>query len=198
MKCIKCGHVVEQEALRTIDAELKGEHVSVTLHAPQCMHCGRVVILGRHTRAYHRAVSDAYRRKVGLLTIGEIDRLRRNLAMTWPDFADYLSIGTATLKRWRRGEIQTPALDRLVRRSRSSSVSRMRPHSSQISASVAAVCPGLTTKSTITAAATKTPNTTPTAAGMSEMNDEMEPIAEASSTDRMTVSHHMNRSVRIL
>ena len=115
MKCIKCGHVVEQEALRTIDAELKGERVSVTLHAPQCMHCGRVVILGRHTRAYHRAVSDAYRRKVGLLTIGEIDRLRRNLAMTWPDFADYLSIGTATLKRWRRGEIQTSALDRLVR-----------------------------------------------------------------------------------
>ena len=60
-------------------------------------------------------MSDAYRRKVGLLTIGEIDHLRRNLAMTWPEFADYVSIGIATLKRWRRGEIQTQALDRLVR-----------------------------------------------------------------------------------
>lgn len=60
-------------------------------------------------------MSDAYRRKVGLLTIGEIDRLRRNLAMTWTEFADYVSIGIATLKRWRRGEIQTQALDRLVR-----------------------------------------------------------------------------------
>ena len=115
MKCIKCGHVVEQEALRTVEAELKGERVSVTLHAPRCMRCGRVVILGRNTRVYHRAVSDAYRRKVGLLTIGEIDHLRRNLAMTWPEFADYVSIGIATLKRWRRGEIQTQALDRLVR-----------------------------------------------------------------------------------
>lgn len=115
MKCIKCGHVVESEALRTIDAELKGERVSVTLNAPQCMNCGRVVILGKNVRTYHRAVSDAYRRKVGLLTIDEIDRLRRNLKMTWPEFASYVFVGIATLKRWKRGEIQTQALDRLVR-----------------------------------------------------------------------------------
>lgn len=115
MKCIKCGHVVEQEAPRTVEAELKGERVSVILKAPQCMNCGRVVILGKNTRAYHRAVSDAYRRKVGLLTIDEINRLRRNLRMTWPDFASFVFVGIATLKRWRRGEIQTQALDRLVR-----------------------------------------------------------------------------------
>ena len=115
MKCIKCGHLVEPEAVRTVDAELKGERVSVTLNAPQCMNCGRVVILGRNVRAYHRAVSDAYRRKVGLLTVDEIDRLRRNLAMTWPEFASYVFVGIATIKRWRRGEIQTQALDRLVR-----------------------------------------------------------------------------------
>lgn len=115
MKCIKCGHAVEPEALRTVDAELKGERVSVTLNARRCMHCGRVLILGRNARTYHRAVSDAYRRKVGLLTMTEIDRLRRNLAMTWPEFAGYVFVGIATLKRWRRGEIQTQALDRLVR-----------------------------------------------------------------------------------
>ena len=115
MKCIKCGHVVEPEAPRTVDAELKGEHVSVTLDAPQCAHCGRVVILGKSVRAYHRAVSNAYRRKVGLLTMDEIDRLRRNLNMTWPEFARYVFVGIVTLKRWKRGEIQTQALDRLVR-----------------------------------------------------------------------------------
>ena len=115
MKCIKCGHVVEQEAPRTVEAELQGERVAVTLKAPRCMNCGRVVILGKNTRAYHRAVSDAYRRKVGLLTIDEIDRLRRNLRMTRPDFAGFVFVGIAALKRWRRGEIQTRALDRLVR-----------------------------------------------------------------------------------
>ncbi len=35
--------------------------------------------------------------------------------MTLPEFASYVSVGIATLKRWRRGEIQTEALDRLVR-----------------------------------------------------------------------------------
>lgn len=115
MKCIKCGHAVEPEALRTVEAELKGEQVSVELNAPQCANCGEVVLLGKHVRAYHRAVSDEYRRRVGLLTIDEIDSLRRNLDMTLPEFADYVFVGIATLKRWRRGEIQTQALDRLVR-----------------------------------------------------------------------------------
>ena len=115
MKCMKCGHVLEPEAPRTVEAELKGEHVSVELTSPQCASCGEVVLLGKHVRAYHRAVSDAYRRKVGLLTIDEIDSLGRNLNMTLQEFADYVFVGIATLKRWRRGEIQTQALDRLVR-----------------------------------------------------------------------------------
>ena len=115
MKCIKCGHVVEPEGLRTVDAEVKGEHVTVTLKAPQCTNCGRVVILGRHVRAYHRAASDAYRRKFGLLTMEEMDGLRGKLEMKWPEFASYVFVGIATLKRWKRGEIQTQALDRLVR-----------------------------------------------------------------------------------
>ena len=115
MKCIKCGHPVESEALRTADAELKGEPVSVTVNVPQCRNCGRVVILGKHSRAYHRAVSEAYRRKMGLATMEEIDSLRRRLKMTWPEFASYVLVGIATLKRWKRGEIQTRALDRLVR-----------------------------------------------------------------------------------
>ena len=75
MKCIKCGHVVEPEAPRTLEA---------------------------------------YRRRVGLLTMDEVS-LRRNLNMTLPAFASYVSVGVATLKRWRRGEIQTEALDHLVR-----------------------------------------------------------------------------------
>ena len=115
MKCIKCGHVVEPAAPRTMETELRGERVSVTLEAPQCPNCGRVVMLGKDTRTYYRAVSDAYRSKVGLLTTSELDNLRRGLNMKWPDFARYVFVGIATLKRWRRGEIQTQALDRLVR-----------------------------------------------------------------------------------
>ena len=115
MKCMDCGHIVEPEAPRTVEAEVEGENVSVELNAPQCGKCGKVVLLGKHLRAYHRAASDAYRRKIGLLTTDRIDRLRRSLGMTLPEFARCVSISLATLKRWRRGEIQTGALDRVVR-----------------------------------------------------------------------------------
>lgn len=115
MKCIRCGHTMEPEAPRTVDAELRGLQLSVTVVAPQCPSCGRVAISGKTARAYHRAVSDAYRRKTGLLTTDDINRLRRDLAMTWHEFSEYVFVGIATLKRWMQGEIQSQALDRLVR-----------------------------------------------------------------------------------
>jgi hypothetical protein len=35
--------------------------------------------------------------------------------MTWKQFAEFVGIGIATLKRWTSGEIQTEALNSLVR-----------------------------------------------------------------------------------
>jgi len=35
--------------------------------------------------------------------------------MTWKQFAEYVCVGIATLKRWMGGEIQTLSLDALVR-----------------------------------------------------------------------------------
>lgn len=115
MKCIKCGHAMEPEALRTLYAEVRGERLEVQVAVPQCSHCGRLVLSGRGRRVYHRAASDAYRRKHKLLSSGELDYLRRNLGMTWKQFAEYVPIGIATLKRWLGGEIQSPSLDSLVR-----------------------------------------------------------------------------------
>src|SRR5579864_112102 len=115
MKCIKCGHQMEGEALRTLTAEVRGERVQVEVLTPQCSHCGRIVLNGKGRRMYHRAASDAYRSAHGLLTTREIDQLRRGLGMTWKQFADYVSVGLATLKRWMGGEIQSPSLDLLVR-----------------------------------------------------------------------------------
>jgi len=115
MKCIKCGHTVESEALHKLVAEFRGERLEVQVAVRQCSHCKRVVLDGKSRRAYHRAVSDAYRREHELLTARDIDRLRRNLGMTWKQFAEYVCVGIATLKRWMGGEIQTPSLDSLIR-----------------------------------------------------------------------------------
>ncbi len=115
MKCIKCGHAMEAESARTMMAEVRGEHLQVQVVAPQCSHCGRIVLKGKSLRAYHRTASDAYRRAHDLLTTPELDRMRRSLGMTWKQFAEYVCVGSATLKRWMGGEIQTQSLDLLVR-----------------------------------------------------------------------------------
>lgn len=115
MKCIKCGHAMEPAVPLALSAEVRGERFEVQVVAAKCAHCGRVLLNSKARRMYHRAGSDGYRRQHGLLTAAEIDRLRRNLGMTWKRFAEYANIGIATLKRWMGGEIQTPSLDLLVR-----------------------------------------------------------------------------------
>lgn len=115
MKCIKCGHTMDMEASRMLDAEVRGEHVQVEVIAPHCSQCGRVVLTARGRRMYSRAAADAYRGRHELLQARQIDQMRKSLGMTWKQFAEYVGVGVATLKRWMRGEIQTAALDSLVR-----------------------------------------------------------------------------------
>ena len=115
MKCVKCGHVVGPAIPLTLNAEVRGERFDISVTAPKCEHCGRVTLDARARRIYHRAGSDAYRSHHGLLTAAQIDQLRRSLGMTWKQFADYVDIGIATLKRWMGGEIQSDAYNSLVR-----------------------------------------------------------------------------------
>ncbi len=115
MKCIKCGHGMEPAVPLTLSAEVRGELFTVQVVAAKCAHCDRVLLNSKARRMYHRAGADGYRQQHDLLTASEIDHLRRNLGMTWKQFAEYTNIGIATLKRWMGGEIQTPSLDSLVR-----------------------------------------------------------------------------------
>lgn len=115
MKCIKCGYAMEPEAPRALVAEVRGKQVQVQIAAPQCSNCKRVVLNAKSRRAYRRSAADAYRRDHSLLTTHELDQLRRSLGMTWKQFADYVPVGTATLKRWMGGEIQSESMDMLVR-----------------------------------------------------------------------------------
>ncbi len=115
MKCIQCGTTMLAPAPQKLDGELRGVRVSVTVVAPSCGKCGHVALVGRAIRDYDRAAADAYRITQGLLTTRDLETLRQSVAMTRQQFADHALIGIATLKRWLRGEIQTPAYDMLVR-----------------------------------------------------------------------------------
>lgn len=115
MKCIKCGTTMLAPAPQQLEGEVRGVRVGVTVVAPSCGECGHVAMIGRVIRDYHRATADAYRVTQGLLTTNDLERLRASLGMNRVQFAEFVFIGIATLKRWLRGEIQNAALDKLVR-----------------------------------------------------------------------------------
>jgi len=63
-----------------------------------------------------RVRHDAICKTLGLLTPAEIRNLRERLHMTQEQFAEWASVGVATVSRWERGcWIQTRAHDRLMR-----------------------------------------------------------------------------------
>jgi putative zinc finger/helix-turn-helix YgiT family protein len=116
MTCIKCRKAELTEQAADVTAEVKGETVLVSdFPALVCAECGYKTIHGRDMQEYMRAASDAYRRKHSLLTSVEICERRERLNKSQEEFARYLDVGVASIKRWELGQVQDRAMDRLIR-----------------------------------------------------------------------------------
>jgi len=63
-----------------------------------------------------KALSDAYRATATLLTGEEIVERRKKLGWTQEDLARAANVGIASIKRWETGQIQTRAMDDVLRR----------------------------------------------------------------------------------
>jgi len=63
-----------------------------------------------------KALSDAYRATATLLTGEEIIERRKKLGWTQEDLARAANVGIASIKRWETGQIQTRAMDDVLRR----------------------------------------------------------------------------------
>lgn len=104
------------EQTADMPATVKDESVLVTqFPALVCEKCGYETIRGSDMPEYMRAAADVYRRRYGLLTSDEI-RLRRGcLGYSQEEFAAYLEVGPASIKRWEMGQVQDRAMDKLIR-----------------------------------------------------------------------------------
>jgi putative zinc finger/helix-turn-helix YgiT family protein len=91
--------------------------VSLLFRAPgmRCDSCDYETVTVAQAPEYNRAMADAYRVREGLLTSGEIRTARGRLDMSQQDFADYLGVGVASVKRWEWGQVQEKSLDKLMR-----------------------------------------------------------------------------------
>jgi len=114
MKCFACGKGKLERQTVDLSGTRNGEEFTVRTDGLLCTRCGFKTLSNEQSGVFTRLISDAYRRKYGLLTSNQIRDARKRLRMTQKEFADYLGVGVASVKRWEIGKIQDQAMNRLI------------------------------------------------------------------------------------
>ena len=96
------------------NAEVKGEAVPVLFDGWRCP-CGYETVDGADMPSFMREAADVYRRNHDLLTSLELREARQARGMNQNEFADFLGVGSASVKRWEMGQVQDRAMDNLIR-----------------------------------------------------------------------------------
>jgi putative zinc finger/helix-turn-helix YgiT family protein len=115
MKCFSCdkGKLESRRAL--VPGDVRGDCLAVECEALVCDRCGFQSLTDEQSDAYNLLITDAYREKHGLLTSDDLRRCREQLGMSQQQFAGFIGVGVASVKRWELGLIQDQALDQLIR-----------------------------------------------------------------------------------
>lgn len=114
LRCPECDDAYLQEQLADLVGTRKGEPYTVRMEALVCPKCAFKTVSREHAAEFALRTANAYRERHGLLTSRGIRDLRAKLGMTQRQFADFLPVGIASVKRWEVGEIQDPAMNRLM------------------------------------------------------------------------------------
>jgi len=93
----------------------RGVDVGYKTDGYACPLCGLEAATVAQAGKTQRAISDAYRKKMDLLTGEEIRRQRKEKGLTQQGLADLMKVGVASIKRWETGLIQSKAMDHALR-----------------------------------------------------------------------------------
>ena len=116
MICIKCeNEVFAEKPNAIIEQEFRGEKLKVRITASACTKCGWTTLTLRQTDELRPLTADTYRVKHGLLTSKQIKAIRNLKGMSQRDFAAFLGVGEASVKRWETWLVQEQSSDQLVR-----------------------------------------------------------------------------------
>ncbi len=115
MKCLHCENNQFDKKRIRFPVELKGKTIEVLSEAFVCSKCGESQMDSEQMNKLRRLSSDEYRKQYGLLTASEIVRYRERLGMSQIQFAEYLNIGEASIKRWETYYIQDESQDEHIR-----------------------------------------------------------------------------------
>lgn len=115
MNCFACNEGTMKLGTGVVARDFKGRSYSIKVEGEVCSHCGYTIIEGSDVPMVMRRIADLYREAEGLLTSTEILSRRSSLNMNQQEFADYLRVGVASVKRWENGQVQESSMDELIR-----------------------------------------------------------------------------------
>lgn len=111
MICNKCNsNNLTEKIIRTVQ-QVKGEEISFITPAMVCNDCEAVLFTTKQMNSLRKKAADEYRLKYNLLTGDEIKEYRNKLSMSQSNFADYLNVGEASIKRWETYYVQDNVQD---------------------------------------------------------------------------------------
>jgi putative zinc finger/helix-turn-helix YgiT family protein len=115
IRCLNCDQAdLESNIVISLPGTVRGEDYTVEMLGLKCPYCGYETVDGAAMPEYARQLADKYRAAHGLLTSDDIRTRRQRLDMNQQEFADYLGVGVASIKRWEMGKIQDPRNNALI------------------------------------------------------------------------------------
>jgi putative zinc finger/helix-turn-helix YgiT family protein len=105
--------------MKIIRTEEKMKFRGVGIHIPveqySCPVCGIKAGTIRQSSTIQKAISDAYRNAMNLITGKEIVEGRKKMNLSQEALAKRMSVGIASIKRWESGTIQSKSMDWALR-----------------------------------------------------------------------------------
>ncbi len=115
MLCLQCKN--EKFTAKTVATPqcFRSEEFTVKAPAMVCTKCHWTTMTDAQADALVNITADEYRRRHGLLTSAEIVALRKKRQMSQREFAKFLGVGEASVKRWETGCVQEKVYDERMR-----------------------------------------------------------------------------------
>lgn len=114
LKCPECHQGTLETRVTDLQGKVRGENITIASDALVCPTCGFKTIPRAKMGEFALRVADGYRENHGLLTSAQIKDRRADLGMTQQQFANYIGVGVASVKRWELGQIQDEAMNTLI------------------------------------------------------------------------------------
>ncbi|MGB9610181.1 MAG: type II TA system antitoxin MqsA family protein [Bryobacteraceae bacterium] len=114
-KCFDCGKGRMVRKVTKLPHQIHGISFEVEDEASVCTACDAITIPWDRVDAHSRLVDATYRRLAGILTRKQIREARRRMGLSQRDFAEYLGVGVASVKRWETGALPDRSSSELIR-----------------------------------------------------------------------------------